>query len=50
MLDRYLDMTEDDDPALMGMTGEPRTGVRTERIAVQSSSTAVEKPAFAALE
>jgi hypothetical protein len=40
MLDRSLDMTEDDDPALMGMTGEPRVGVRTERIATRRASMA----------
>lgn len=40
MLDRYLDMTEDDNPALVGMTGEPRAGVRTERIAVRRASLA----------
>ncbi len=38
MLDRYLDMTEDDDPALKGMTGEPRAGVRAERIATRRAS------------
>ncbi len=31
-LDRYLDMTEDDDPALVGLTGEPRTELRAARI------------------
>jgi hypothetical protein len=40
MLDRYLDMTEDDDPALKGMTGEPRAGVRAERIAIRRASLA----------
>ena len=38
MLDRYLDMTEDDDPALSGMTGEPRAGVRAARIAERRAS------------
>ena len=37
-LDRYLDMTEDDDPALTGMTGEPRAGVRAARIAERRAS------------
>jgi hypothetical protein len=40
MLDRYLDMTEDDDPTLVGMTGEPRAGVRAERIAQRRASLA----------
>ena len=38
MLDRYLDMTEDDDPALKGMTGEPRAGVRASRIGERRAS------------
>jgi hypothetical protein len=38
MLDRYLDMTEDDDPTLAGMTGEPRAGVRAARIAERRAS------------
>jgi hypothetical protein len=38
MLDRYLDMTEDDDPALAGMTGEPRAGVRASRIGERRAS------------
>jgi hypothetical protein len=38
MLDRYLDMTEDDDPALTGMTGEPRAGVRASRISERRAS------------
>jgi hypothetical protein len=38
MLDRYLDMTEDDDPALTGMTGEPRAGVRASRIGDRRAS------------
>lgn len=38
MLDRYLDMTEDDDPALSGMSGEPRAGVRAARIAERRAS------------
>ncbi len=38
MLDRYLDMTEDDDPTLAGMTGEPRAGVRASRIAERRAS------------
>ena len=38
MLDRYLDMTEDDDPALTGMTGEPRAGVRASRIGERRAS------------
>ena len=38
MLDRYLDMTEDDDPALSGMTGEPRAGVRASRIGERRAS------------
>jgi hypothetical protein len=33
MLDRYLDMTEDDDPALTGLRPEPRASVRLERLA-----------------
>ena len=33
MLDRYLDMTEDDDPALTGLTDAPRANVRVERLA-----------------
>jgi hypothetical protein len=40
VLDRYLDMTEDDDPALLGMTGEPRAGVRAERLAKRRASLA----------
>jgi len=40
MLDRYLDMTEDDDPALTNMSGEPRAGVRAERIATRRASLA----------
>jgi hypothetical protein len=40
MLDRYLDMTEDDDPALTGMTGEPRAGVRASRIGDRRASMA----------
>jgi hypothetical protein len=40
MLDRYLDMTEDDDPSLAGMTGEPRAGVRATRIGERRSSLA----------
>jgi hypothetical protein len=40
MLDRYLDMTEDDDPALTGMTGEPRAGVRASRISERRASMA----------
>ncbi len=40
VLDRYLDMTEDDDPTLTGMTGEPRAGVRASRIAERRSSLA----------
>jgi hypothetical protein len=39
-LDRYLDMTEDDDPTLTGMTGAPRAGVRASRIADRRSSLA----------
>ena len=40
MLDRYLDMTEDDDPALAGMSAEPRAGVRAARIAERRASMA----------
>ena len=40
MLDRYLDMTEDDDPALAGMTGDPRAGVRASRISERRASVA----------
>jgi hypothetical protein len=40
MLDRYLDLTEDDDPVLTTLTGEPRAGVRAERIAVRRASLA----------
>jgi hypothetical protein len=40
MLDRYLDMTEDDDPALTGMSGEPRAGVRAARISERRASLA----------
>ena len=32
MLDRYLDMTQDDDPALIGVTGEPRAELRAQRL------------------
>ncbi len=38
MLDRYVDMTEDDDPTLAGMTGEPRAGVRAARVAERRAS------------
>jgi hypothetical protein len=40
MLDRYLDMTEDDDPALAGLTGAPRSNVRSERIGQRRASMA----------
>lgn len=40
MLDRYLDMTEDDDPVLTTLTGEPRAGVRAERISIRRASLA----------
>src|SRR5580692_11045131 len=40
MLDRYLDKTEDDDPALTTLTGEPRAGVRAERIVERRASLA----------
>jgi hypothetical protein len=42
MLDRYLDMTEDDDPALTGIprtgNGEARAGLRAERITQRRAS------------
>ncbi|HSQ67441.1 MAG TPA: hypothetical protein VLM85_29725 [Polyangiaceae bacterium] len=38
MLDRYLDMTEDDDPALVGVTGEPRAELRVQRIEERKKS------------
>ena len=38
MLDRYLDMTEDDDPALAGLTDSPRANVRSERLAERRAS------------
>jgi hypothetical protein len=40
MLDRYLDLTEDDDPALAGMSDAPRAGVRQERITERRASLA----------
>lgn len=42
-LDRYLDMTEDDDPALVGLTGEPRTELRAARIQERQKSDAYRK-------
>lgn len=38
MLDRYLDMTEDDDPALAAVTGEPRAELRAQRIEERKKS------------
>ena len=40
MLDRYLDLTEDDDGALTGLDGEARAGVRQERIGERRASLA----------
>ena len=40
MLDRYLDLTEDDDPELSGLDGESRAGVRAERINERRASMA----------
>jgi hypothetical protein len=44
MLDRYVDMTEDDDPALAGLPsnemGEPRAGVRRARVGERRASMA----------
>jgi len=40
MLDRYLDLTEDDDPALAGLDGEERAGVRSERLGERRASLA----------
>jgi hypothetical protein len=40
MLDRYLDLTEDDDPALAGLDGEARPGVREARVAERRASLA----------
>jgi hypothetical protein len=40
MLDRYLDLTEDDDPALSGLSGESRAGARAERIDERRASLA----------
>jgi hypothetical protein len=38
MLDRYLDMTEDDDPALAAITGDPRAELRAQRIEERKTS------------
>ena len=40
MLDRYLDLTEDDDPALAGASGEVRAPLRAERIGERRASVA----------
>jgi hypothetical protein len=40
MLDRYLDLNEDDDPALAGLDGEARAGVRQERVRERRASLA----------
>ncbi len=40
MLDRYLDLTEDDDAALAGLDGEARAGVRAERVRERRASIA----------
>lgn len=40
MLDRYLDLTEDDDPALAGVDDDARAAVRAERLGERRASLA----------